>query len=165
MSQNTTTIQPLYLFVTGDAGASKSFLTKILYQSLTKTFPYRNFSLDKPKVLLLAPTGVAAVNIDGTTIHSSLHIPVGYFRKNIPGLSDKMESSLRNKYSELKVLVIDDISMVSNDLLFNVCLRLLEIFRCQGNKPFPGLTIITIGDFFQLPPIRARPVYMKYGDT
>ena len=95
MSQNTTTIQPLYLFVTGDAGASKSFLTKILYQSLTKTFPYRNSSLDKPKVLLLAPTGVAAVNIDRTTIHSALHIPVGYFRRNIPGLSDKMESSLK----------------------------------------------------------------------
>ena len=51
------------------------------------------------------------------------------------------------------MLVIDDISMVSNDLLFNVYLRLLEIFRCQGNKPFAGLTIITIGNFFQLSPI------------
>ena len=57
--------------------------------------------MDKPKVLLLAPTGVAAVNIDGTMIHFALHIPVGYFGRNFPGLSDKMKSSLRNKYSEL----------------------------------------------------------------
>ena len=74
--------------------------------------------MNKPKVLFLAPTGVSAVNIDGTTIHSALYISVGYFRRNFPGLSDKMKSSLRNKYSELKVLVIDEISMVSNDLLF-----------------------------------------------
>ena len=71
LSQNITTIQPLYLFLTGGAGVGKSFLTKILYQYLTKTFSYRNSSLDKRKVLLLSPTGVAAVNIDGTTIHSA----------------------------------------------------------------------------------------------
>ena len=76
-----------------------------------------------------------------------------------------MKPSLRSKYLELKVLVIDEISIVSNDLLFNIHLRLVEIFGCQGNKPFAGLTVITIGDFFQLQLIRARPVYMQYGDT
>ena len=121
--------------------------------------------MGKPKVLLLAPTGVAAVNIDGTTIHSALHIPVGYFGRNLPGLSNKMKSNLRNKYLKLKVLVIDEISMVSNDMLFNIHLRLVEIFGFQGNKPFAGLTVIIIGDFFQLPPIRSRPVYRQYGDT
>ena len=94
-----------------------------------------------------------------------MHIPAGYFGRDLPGSSDKMKSSLRNKYLELKVLVIDEISMVSNDLLLNVHLRLAEIFGCQGNQPFAELTVITIGDFFQLPPIRARPVYMQYGDT
>ena len=76
-----------------------------------------------------------------------------------------MKSSLRNKYSELKVLMIHEISMASNDLLFNIHLRLVEIFGCQGNKPFAGLTVITIGDYFELPPIRARPVYMHHGDS
>ena len=56
-----------------------------------------NVSLDKPKVLLMAPTGVAAINIDGTTIHTALNIPVGSFGKNLPPLSVKMKSSLRNK--------------------------------------------------------------------
>ena len=64
MSQNITTIQPLCLFITVGAIVGKPFLTKILYLYLTKTFSYRNSSLDKQKVLLLGHTGVAAVNID-----------------------------------------------------------------------------------------------------
>ena len=61
------------------------------------------------------------------------------------------------------MLVFDEISKVSNDLLFNIHLRPVEVFGCQGNKPFTGLTVKTIGDFFQLPPIQARPIYMHYG--
>lgn len=152
-----------YLFITGGAVFGKSFFTKSLYQSLTTTFSYRNSSLDKPNILLLALTAVAAVNIDGTTIHSALHTPVGYFGRNLPDLRDKIKSSLTNKYAELKVLVIVEISMVSIDLLFNIHLSLVEIFAFQGNKPFPGLDGKTIEDFFQLQPIRARPVYMNYG--
>ena len=51
-------------------------------------------SVGKPKVLLIAPTGDAAVKIDGTTIHTALHIPVGYFGKSILSLSGKMRSTL-----------------------------------------------------------------------
>ena len=68
----------------------------------------------------------AAVNIDGTAIHSALHIPVDYFGRNLTGLANKMKPSLRSKYLELKVLVIDEISIVSNDLLFNIPLRLVR---------------------------------------
>ena len=60
------------LFIAGGTGVDKSFLTKIFFQSLAKTFSYRNSSLDKPKILLLAPTGNAAVM-------DMEHIPVGYF--------------------------------------------------------------------------------------
>ena len=89
MSSDITTIQPLYLSITGGAGVVKLFLTKI--QSLTKTFSYKISFSDKPKVLLLAPTGVAAVTTDETTIYSALHITVGYFGKNLPDLSNKMK--------------------------------------------------------------------------
>ena len=116
-------IDSLHIFITGNAGYGKSFLTKVLSQSLTKTFSYRNSGLEKPKVLLLAPTGVASINIDGTTIHTALQIPVGYFGKNLPSLNDKMRSMLRNKLSELSVVIIDKISMVSNVLLLHVQLR------------------------------------------
>ena len=69
--------EPLCIFLMGNAGCGKSFLTNILCQSLTKTFTYTNSELEKPKVLLLAPTGVAAINIYGTSIYSAPHIPVG----------------------------------------------------------------------------------------
>ena len=58
-------------------------LIRTIYHSLTKTLSNRAMSSDKPKVLLLAPTGVAAINIDGTTIHTGLGIPVGYFGKKL----------------------------------------------------------------------------------
>ena len=86
-------LEPLYIFLTGSAECGKSFLMKVLYQSLTKTLSYGNVSVDKPKVLLMAPTGVAAINIDGTTIHTALNIPIGSFGKNLPPLGDKMKSS------------------------------------------------------------------------
>ena len=165
MSQNITIIQPLYLFITGGTGVGKSFLTKILYQFLTKTFSYKNSSFYNPKVFLVAPTSAAAVNIDGTTIHSELYVTVGYFGRYLPGLSYKMKSSLRNKYSELKMLVIDEKSVVSNDFSFKIHLKLVEKLGRQDDKPFFGLTVMTIGNFFQKSPMQARPFYMHYGDT
>ena len=158
-------IDPLCIFLTGNAGYGKSFLTKILYQSLTKTCSCRNPELEKPKVLLLAPTGATAINIDVTTIHPALHIPVGYFKNHLPALNGKMRSSLRNKFCEVKATIIDEISMVSNDLLFHIHLRLLEVFSYPNNTPFAGLSIIAVGDFLQLPPVRAKPVYAEYNDS
>lgn len=162
MSQNITNIWLLYLFITGGADFGKLFLVYKFVPVLNNNISYRNSCLDKLNVLLLALAGVAAVNIDEILIHSALHIPVGYFGRTLPCLRDKTKSSLRNKYAEI---VIDEISMVSNNLLFNIHLRLAEIFGCQCNKPFPGLTGITSGDFFHLQPIRVRPFYMNYGDT
>ena len=62
----------------------------------------------------MAPTGVAAIQVDGT-IHTALGIPVGHFGTKLPPLHDKMKCSLRNHLSDLKVIIIDDISMVSNE--------------------------------------------------
>ena len=70
-------ILPLHLFVTGGAGVGKSHLIKTLYQSLLKTLSYRCPDASKKQIMLIAPTGVAAVNIHGSTVHSELGIPVG----------------------------------------------------------------------------------------
>ena len=69
---------------------------RVTYQSLTKTLSYGSTLVDKPKALLMAPTGVAAITPDGTTIHTAFNIPVGHFGSNLPPLSDKMKSSLRD---------------------------------------------------------------------
>ena len=158
-------IEPLHIFITGGAGTGKSHLIRTIFHSLTKTFSYRSMAFGKAKVLLLAPTGVAAINIDGTTIHSALGIPVGHFGKNLPKLNDKKRTALRNNLCETRVLIIDEISMVSNLQLLYVHLRLIEIFGCSDNIPFAGLSIIVVGDFYQLPPVQQRTVYADYKDT
>ena len=117
----------------------------------TKTFSYKNSELEKPKVLLLAPTGVAALNIDGTTINFALHILVG--KRHLPALNGKMSSSLRNKFSKVKAISIDEIFIVSNDLLFHIHRRLLEIFGSPNNTLFADLSIIVVRDFLQFPPV------------
>ena len=79
-------IKPLYLFITGNGGCGKSHLAKTVYQSLTKTLSYHTGEPEKPKLLVLSPTGVSAVNVSGNTTHSGLGIPIGNIRKNIPKL-------------------------------------------------------------------------------
>ena len=66
----------------------------------------------------MATTGVPAVNIDGTTIHTSLNTSIGSFDKNLQPLGNKIRSSLRKKLSDRLIIIADEISMVSNDFLF-----------------------------------------------
>ena len=66
---------------------------------MRKTHPAKNVTLDKSKVLILVSTGVDVTKVDGTAIYSAFQIPVGNFVKSLPGLTDTMKSSLRNKSS------------------------------------------------------------------
>ena len=159
-----TVVEPIYLFITGDGGCGKSHLAKTVYQALTKTLSYHAGEPDKSRVLVLAPTGVAAVNISGNAIHSGLGIPVGNVSKSIPKLNDKRRSTLRQQLSELRVMIIDEISMVSNNLLLHIHQRLTEIFGTSQEIPFAGISILAFGDFYQLPPINARPIFAEYRD-
>ena len=75
-----------------------------------------------------------------------------------------LRSMLRHKLSELCVIVIDEISMVSNKLLLHIHQRLVEIFGFAYDLPFAGISIIACGDFYQLPPIQQKPVYADFND-
>ena len=138
---------------------------KIIFNQNIISVSYENLFLlrlrsEKSKALLLAPAGITAINIDGTKIHSALHIPVGNFKKHLPALNGKVRSSLRYKFSKVKAIIIDEISMVSNDLLFHNHLRLLGIFGCLNNTPFACLSII-VRDFLQLAPQFERNQFVQ----
>jgi hypothetical protein len=144
------------LFVTGKAGTGKTTFLKYLT------------STTKKNMVVLAPTGVAAVNAGGQTIHSFFNIkPSIYFPgdKRLrtfapPEDSDKSVIHDHFRYNRdkldvirgLELLVIDEISMVRCDL-FDVIDRLLRVFRKREFTPFGGVQLILIGDTFQLPPI------------
>ena len=138
---------------------------KIIFNQNIISVSYENLFLlrlrsEKSKALLLAPAGITAINIDGTKIHSALHIPVGNFKKHLLALNGKVRSSLRYKFSKVKAIIIDEISMVSNDLLFHNHLRLLGIFGCLNNTPFACLSII-VRDFLQLAPQFERNQFVQ----
>ena len=72
-------------------------------------------------------------------------------------LSEKHRAALRNKLSEVRLIIIDGISMVSSVLFFQVNQRLTEIFRYSSKEPFSGLSVIVCGDIYQLPPVKGSP--------
>ena len=84
------------MFLSGTGGCSKSHLIKTLFHAVNKVFLYRSGDPAKPRVLLLAPTGVASIDISGNTVHSGLHIPC---RGKLLSLNDANKTELRNKYS------------------------------------------------------------------
>ena len=109
----------------------------------------------------MAPTGVAAIDINGTTIHTALAIPKESGENVLP-MSDQKRTQIRLSLSELKLIIIDEISMVSNTTLLHIHQTLKDIFGTPSDQLFAGLSIIVVGDLYQLPPIRRKPVFDEY---
>lgn len=132
-------------FITGKAGTGKSFLLRI-FQSLTKKI-----------ILRVAPTGIAALNIDGVTIHSAFGFK-NLSNQNIETLNKDTLSLSSDKALVLKnmdVLIIDEISMVRADI-FDKMDKILRIVCQKEDLPFGGKQVLVFGDLFQLPPIADR---------
>jgi len=145
-----------HVFLTGRAGTGKTTFLKKVFHSTHK------------KCVIAAPTGVAAINAGGVTLHSLLQLPFGCF---VPAeiLSDIQEIAIkistpatilkemrfsRIKLSllrELELLIIDEVSMLRADLLdaIDTILRLVR----RNQEPFGGLQIFFVGDLLQLPPV------------
>ena len=132
------------IFLTGKAGTGKTtFLHKLKLKSLKR-------------IVVVAPTGVAAINAKGVTIHSFFQLPFGPI---IPEDSSNSTSSFNRKFSKTKIniiksldlLIIDEISMVRADLLDGID-KTLKRFR-DKTKPFGGVQVLMIGDLQQLSPV------------
>lgn len=143
------------LFLTGKAGTGKTTFLRYIRKYVRK------------KMAIVAPTGVAAVNAGGMTIHSLFHIPPSVYPPNDPRLRGraepdnpgvsirshfKMSQQRRKLFKELELLVIDEVSMVRCDLL-DVIDRLLRTYGGDRYLPFGGKQVLFIGDPFQLPPV------------
>ena len=152
---------PFHLFLSGGGGCGKSHLIKIVFHAVNKVFLYGSGDPAKPRVLLLAPTGVASININGNTVHFGLYIPC---RGKLLPLNDGNKAELRNKYSEVELVIIDEISMVSSKLFNQIHKSLNEIFSPGQDVPFGGKSLLVRGDLCQLPPVRAKPVF-TFNDT
>ena len=123
------------VWLTGPAGTGKSTLLRAALG-------------DQPGVLVVAPTGIAALNADGETIHRAFGVN--------PDLDRQMSARgpVRAKLVRASTVVIDEVSMVRVDLLAAMDDRLREC--CDPSLPFGGKRIVAVGDFTQLPPVMAR---------
>ncbi|XP_068742581.1 uncharacterized protein [Montipora capricornis] len=108
-----------------------------------------------PTVLSMAPTGVAAIKINGTTINTALAIPKET-GDNLSAMSDQKKTQMRMLLADLELIIIDEISMVANNTLLHIHQRLKEIVGTSNVHLFAGISILAIGDMYQLPPVFAN---------
>ena len=104
-----------------------------------------------------APTGRAAVNINGVTLHSAFGFTFGNEHLSLP---DKTRDTKRNVYKNLKFLIIDEISMVKADQLYQLDLRLREI-TMRSDEIFGGVSLLLFGDIMQLRPVMGRYIWCQ----
>jgi ATP-dependent exoDNAse (exonuclease V) alpha subunit len=131
-----------HIFVTGRAGTGKSTLLNHFVNNTKKN------------VAVVAPTGVAAYNVGGQTIHSFFGMPRGIL--GVQPLHKHLFGRVRDALKSLDVLVIDEISMVSADLM-DAMDTMLRTARGKNKGPFGGVQVVMFGDPYQLPPIGAKP--------
>ena len=124
-----------HLFVTGRAGTGKSTLLRTLRDLVTD------------EIVIVAPTGLAAVNVGGQTIHSFFGLPPRLVRPD-----DIRRSRNGRIMRKIKHLVIDEVSMVRSDLMWAID-QSLRINRGQPREPFGGVRLVMFGDLHQLPPV------------
>ncbi|MDQ3073355.1 MAG: AAA family ATPase, partial [Bacteroidota bacterium] len=156
------------VFLTGKAGTGKT------------TFLKHIISYTHKKAVIVAPTGIAAINAGGVTIHSLFQLPFGSFIPSSGSLAELYggqkvntpASLLRNQrlagvkrtlLQQLELLIIDEVSMLRADLLDAIDTVLRSIRR--KNTPFGGVQLLFIGDLMQLPPVvkeDERPVLERY---
>jgi len=156
----------LKLIVTGAGGTGKSFLISTIVK-------YANYYFGSPKsTLLMAPTGVAAFNIGGTTIHKALKLRANGDNSNssIDKVSQSSISRLENEIGEVKLIIIDEVSMVGAQTL-NIINSKLNLTHNQTKTNsneigyFGGVHVILLGDIFQLSPVGQTSLYNPFGDS
>ena len=134
---------------------------KVIYNAISKILLYHCKDPEKPRVPLPGPTGISAVNIGGTTIHSSIGIKPGI---KLLALNDKSKAALRNKLSEVKFFIINELSIVSSNLSIGISSRLEEMFMMIPEKAFAGLSVMTVGNFLQLPEVLRKFIFSPFSD-
>ena len=144
VQQHHNAVPPLRMIVSGTAGTGKSYLIHCLRLLL------------QHQLRVAAPTGVAAFNVDGCTLHSLLSLPTKGDFKDLEG---ERLNKLQQSFTDIKYIIIDEMSMVGRKSLGQVDRRLRQAFPHRGQEVFGGCSCLLFGDFGQLPPVMDLPLY------
>ncbi len=156
-----------HIFLTGKAGTGKTTFLRSLINQTHK------------KAVIVAPTGIAAINAAGVTIHSLFQLPFGTYLPKQPSGGDshydqqyntprtitrhlQMNSTKRKIFLDLELLIIDEVSMLRADLLDAIDMVLRYIRK--NNESFGGVQVLFIGDLHQLPPVVKSTEWQLLGE-
>lgn len=133
-----------HVFLTGRAGTGKTTLLHRLRKELKKAYA------------VVAPTGVAAINAKGVTIHSQLQLPFGTLSRQRMDSPEGQRLSAAKKavLRRIDLLIVDEVSMVRADVMDAIDVKLQRVRR--DRRPFGGVQLLLIGDLHQLPPVVTR---------
>ena len=160
--------RPENLVVIGGAGAGKSTVIECLTQWWHRILAKPGDDPNSPYILKAATTGAAATLIEGTTVHASLGFD---FSAKHTSLSDKKRELRQEQLKNLRILVIDEFSMMKADILYRIHLRLCEVKN--NNLVFGGVNVYLLGDPAQLKPVKGSYIFsapnnkdykLAYGD-
>lgn len=127
------------IFLTGKAGTGKTTFLKSLREVCMKNY------------VVVAPTGIAAVNAHGVTMHSFFQLPFCPFLPDRFSINSNISKKKADIIKGIELLVIDEVSMLRADMLDAIDFRLREVRN--NTAPFGGVQLLLIGDLFQLPPV------------
>ena len=157
-------VEPYHVFLSGPGGVGKSHVIKMIHSDTLKLLKLSGtFEPDDVIVLLTAPTGVAAFNIDGMTLHSALLLGRSKYSGFQPLSHDRL-NTLRTKLSRLMLLIVDEVSMVGANMLLEIHKRLQQIKGMSDDAVFGGVSILAVGDLYQLPPVGQAPLFSTVSD-
>src|SRR5699024_10092280 len=128
-----------HLFLTGKAGTGKSTLIRHYLETTAR------------RTLTVAPTGIAALNVDGYTIHRLFSFPLGVTEETVRS-GRYYPGRFAKALKELDTLIVDEASMVRADL-FDALTAALELHGPRPGTPFGGVQLVLVGDLYQLPPV------------
>lgn len=139
--------------VDGGPGTGKSFVCQTIIDHVQRLAQ----SKDKPSPVLkvIAPTGVAAKHVNGETIHAGLMInPAGFTAST----TDVVQQLHHDDWEHVRLVIIDEKSMISRKILWQIDQRLRQILK-KPTLPYGGISVLLVGDFYQLTPVAAPPLY------
>ena len=155
---------PYRLFLSGPDGVGKSHVLSLIHHDTVQLLRLSGqIQPEDVTVLLTAPTGVAAFNIDSMTLHSALLLGTS-FSTDRP-LSQERLSTLRTRLSKLQLLIIDEMSMVGCNMFLQIHKRLQQLKGTDGDHTFGNVNILAVGDLYQLQPVAQPYVFAQVADA
>lgn len=151
IEKNTTIIPKRTIVIQGKAGSGKSTLIQYFVKVLNRKFGPNSYAL-------VAPTGAAAKNINGSTIHSKLFITID---KHMKPLDCEPSKRIQENFRNCKFLIIDEMSLIGCALLKKIDRRCRTAKPDSQNISFGGMYVYLFGDIKQLPPVSDRPLYSE----